>query len=168
MKYYYHTDTFTNFKNKFYSRISDFSIFDCEEINLLKVVLDGLKVNYSERSGFFASKELDSGFFHLKNHLRRVKLKAEFMQFSEKISSISNKEVLLGFDRRSFVVDERRYSVYFDELLKNFEKNKLVFVSNWKNDGKNLDCDLFAEEIEKYFPFQVSNSVARRLRKSLI
>jgi hypothetical protein len=42
-------ETFTSFKSRFYSRISDLSAFDCADFNLLKVVLDGLKVNYVAR-----------------------------------------------------------------------------------------------------------------------
>ncbi|TND05910.1 MAG: hypothetical protein FD123_3601 [Bacteroidetes bacterium] len=40
---------FSSLKKSFYSRFPDCSIFDCEEYNLLKVVLDGLKVRYSSK-----------------------------------------------------------------------------------------------------------------------
>lgn len=40
---------FSEFKKDFYSRVKDFSLFDCMEFNLLKVVLDGLLVRYTER-----------------------------------------------------------------------------------------------------------------------
>ena len=42
-------ETFSQFKQKFYARQSDLSIFDCEDFNLLKVILDGLKVDYLKR-----------------------------------------------------------------------------------------------------------------------
>lgn len=41
--------TFSQFNKNFYSRIPDLSVFDCEEYNLLKVVLDGLKVDYQKK-----------------------------------------------------------------------------------------------------------------------
>lgn len=39
-------DTYQEFKLSFYKKVTDFSVFDCGEVNLLKVVLDGLKVDY--------------------------------------------------------------------------------------------------------------------------
>ncbi len=42
-------ETFSDFKQNFYARIKDLSVLDCEEYNLLKVVLDGLKVDYKSR-----------------------------------------------------------------------------------------------------------------------
>ena len=41
--------TFSDFKNDFYKRVPDLTLFDCGDINLLKVVLDGLKVNYVKK-----------------------------------------------------------------------------------------------------------------------
>src|ERR1041385_142656 len=41
--------SFSEFKENFYRRVRDFSVFGNEEINLLKVVLDGLKVDYCSR-----------------------------------------------------------------------------------------------------------------------
>lgn len=40
---------FETFKKDFYSRVDDFSVFDFGKYNALKIVLDGLKVNYVER-----------------------------------------------------------------------------------------------------------------------
>ncbi|HEU4717746.1 MAG TPA: hypothetical protein VFU15_07925 [Bacteroidia bacterium] len=41
--------SFTEFKKDFYGKFPDLSVFECGDVNLLKVVLDGLKVNYAER-----------------------------------------------------------------------------------------------------------------------
>ena len=41
--------TFTDFKNNFYNKVEDITLFDCGDINLLKVVLDGLKVKYTSK-----------------------------------------------------------------------------------------------------------------------
>ncbi len=43
------SETFSEFKTQFYKKVNDLSILDCGEINLLKVILDGLKVNYKNR-----------------------------------------------------------------------------------------------------------------------
>ncbi len=41
--------TFAEFKEQFYSKVKDLTIFDSGEYNLLKVVLDGLKVDYASK-----------------------------------------------------------------------------------------------------------------------
>jgi hypothetical protein len=41
--------TFAAFKEEFYGKVKDLSVFDSGEINLLKVVLDGLKVDYASK-----------------------------------------------------------------------------------------------------------------------
>jgi hypothetical protein len=41
--------SFSDFKSDFYAKVSDFTLFDCAEFNALKIVLDGLKVDYVSR-----------------------------------------------------------------------------------------------------------------------
>src|SRR5687768_9428789 len=43
------TNTFKDFKDQFYSKIGNGSCFNVLDINLLKVVLEGLKIQYSSR-----------------------------------------------------------------------------------------------------------------------
>ncbi len=54
--------TFEAFKKDFYSKTKDVSLYDCGDINIIKVVLDGLKVNYISkgkiRLPFFSSEIL--------------------------------------------------------------------------------------------------------------
>lgn len=47
-------ETFSEFKAQFYSRIQDPFVFNCQDFNILKVVLDGLKVNYAGRGVYKA------------------------------------------------------------------------------------------------------------------
>jgi hypothetical protein len=66
-------ETFSEFKDHFYSRVKDFSIFDCQDFNLLKVVLDGLKVNYAGRGKYkayiFSNEFIYRGYLLLKNKM---------------------------------------------------------------------------------------------------
>ena len=44
--------TFKEFKEQFYSKIGDASCFNVLDINLIKIVLDGLKVKYNQRGNY--------------------------------------------------------------------------------------------------------------------
>jgi hypothetical protein len=69
------SQTFSQFKTHFYERVTDFSVFDCEDFNLLKVVLDGLKVDYLKK-GILNETIFKTSFVDkLKLQARRLKFR---------------------------------------------------------------------------------------------
>ncbi|MCX7697959.1 MAG: hypothetical protein N2114_00635 [Candidatus Goldbacteria bacterium] len=67
--------TFTEFKKKFYSTITDISLFDGYTLNALKIVLDGLKVNYVKKYNqriTFDKSLFTYIFFHVLKNLTHV------------------------------------------------------------------------------------------------
>ena len=111
--------SFSDFKNDFYSRISDYSIFDCEEINLLKVVLDGLRVNYNKGNKIGSDFLLHPVLFNLKNGLRRFRSRND-----QKNRTVSiclrrhNQKYLIGFSERiTLLSNGEKKSIYFESIF---------------------------------------------------
>src|SRR5688572_12477580 len=83
--------TYTEFKNSFYDRTGDLSILDGGDFNALKIVLDGLKVQYHKRGIknhylFEASWKKQFAVFLKKGRSHAIieKAKAELALFREK------------------------------------------------------------------------------------
>ena len=47
--------SFKNFKNEFYSKFTDYKIFEGKEFNYFKIALEGLKVDYFQKGKFSIS-----------------------------------------------------------------------------------------------------------------
>ncbi len=93
-----HQATFSKFKEDFYSRFDDISIFDCGDFNILKIVLDGLKVNYYQRSknknSVVFTFQLSVIFLYVLQFYYRLKLFIKGISYSQSVS-FKNKEYLL-------------------------------------------------------------------------
>ncbi len=125
--------TFTEFKNDFYSRFSDPAVFDCGDINLLKVVLDGLKVQYATRgpvnTRMFGSKLI----FRLqlwrnakRNHENHTKKIAAF-------KAHVNTQTVWGIDYTGRGVSDGKgnlVSGYYDRLRTLFPQNEFVILND--------------------------------------
>lgn len=77
---------FLDFKKQFYQKVEDLSLFDCQEFNITKVVLDGLIVDYASkgkiRTPFFYPTFLYS--FYLKIQQVRNKVSFQMPDFKGK------------------------------------------------------------------------------------
>lgn len=63
------SESFSSFKAAFFEKVEDVRLFDCMEFNLVKVVLDGLRVKYIEKGPFeryLIGPSWKYGFYHLK------------------------------------------------------------------------------------------------------
>ena len=119
--------TFTEFKKDFYSRIADFSIFDCQDFNLLKVVLEGMRINYRHpiKADFLLSPFAYRAKYALKNlkaHIAGRKIEKKLKQFEGK--------VVVGFSARTFSPEHKNVSLYFENIFRTLGRNKAVYISD--------------------------------------
>ncbi|MGL4599152.1 MAG: hypothetical protein ACRCYO_16650, partial [Bacteroidia bacterium] len=125
--------TFTEFKSDFYSRFSDPTVFDCGDMNLLKVVLDGLKVRYAERgpvnTRMFGSKLV----FRLqlcRNYKRNQEIHAKRVaHFKAQIST----QAVWGIDYTGRGVSDGKgnlVSTYYDQLRTLFPQQDFVVLND--------------------------------------
>jgi hypothetical protein len=137
---------FDLFKKQFYDQVKDLSILNCLEFNLLKVVLDGLKVDYVA-SGILKTRFTSSTYlFRLTHHLRGVKygkkLPAEMESKWKEIGK--RKHLLIDHSARTArAVTGKTISFYFSEILESAEaKNIAHIVEKKPNLLYDYDCCL--------------------------
>ena len=97
--------SFTDFKAYFYSKVTDFSLFDCAEFNALKMVLDGLRVDYASRSTIELHIFGPLWKYDFLNFLKRVKAKTK----NQKQYSIAQIEQFKS--KKYLVIDDGRVAL---------------------------------------------------------
>ncbi len=122
--------TFAEFKQDFYSRVKDFSLFDAGEFNLLKVVLDGLKVDYASKGKirlFVFSSPLMINFYFFVNRLRgKSPLRKDWKETLKKVSK--RKYITIDPGGRVVKTGEGNTSFYFGNILKALGKENVVSI----------------------------------------
>jgi len=112
--------SFTEFKSNFYSKVPDMQVLDCLDFNLLKVLLDGLKVDY-------VSKGMSQNLV-LKNKLRiriiitlkRLKNRRWFnasQAEAGKIKAATKKHLLFDNGRIGYSERQEKVSYYFGNIV---------------------------------------------------
>ncbi|MBL7936886.1 MAG: hypothetical protein JNM51_13860 [Bacteroidia bacterium] len=153
--------TFTDFKKDFYSRVDDLSLFDCDEINLLKVVLDGLKVNYVNRGKVNA-------FLFLPTPVYKLFLIAKNKSSNQKqIRAIKKEATKIIIDNGRFLKDEngKIKSLYFDNIKSLFKVSDYLYI---KENNTELIADFSLMEIISYYTYEQPSDEEERLRKQII
>ena len=159
--------TFTNFKDKFYSRFSDPAIFDCAEFNLVKVVLDGLKVDYASkgkiRTFIFFPLPIFKLVLFFKRILRHLKIKKSNQLEINSLANFKNRKYLI-LELGQFLRDENEKAVsaffhYIIEIIS--RKNTTVFLEAQVNEA--YDFDFFVPT----FYALLSNTPLSKLDKEL-
>lgn len=153
---------FSAFKKSFYSKSGDFSLYDCGDINLLKVVLDGLKVNYVARW------KIRLPFFY-PNFLWRAWRMAQRLRHPAKLPSISTKAHVLIVDlsgRSETSRDGIPVSFYFDRLTGQLERGEYIhIIENAVSDTYPHDIDLRKHAGLRFKPL---SPYERNLRSQLL
>ena len=122
--------SFNEFKSEFYSRVNDFSIFDCNDINLLKVVLDGLKVDYVKKD--LVNTELFKKpliqFF--KQSYRKIKYYKKIKTAKQKIKDKIRPFGYLFIDSGRIVSDYYgvKHSQFFSKIQSQFKSEEYMVV----------------------------------------
>jgi hypothetical protein len=126
---------FKSFKEKFYSRVTDFSIFDAGDINLLKVVLDGLKVQYSQYGVF--RTYLDAPMWTIKTYLflKRTfnsvtKQKHSIDEYVKKLEEKKGKVIIVESGRVVKTTDGNYKSLYFQNISDQIGLQNLCIVAD--------------------------------------
>ncbi len=156
--------TFTDFKKDFYSRVTDFTLFDCEDFNLLKVVLDGLKVNYTSKGKVKAHLFSASINWYLYRFVKRCllnrKQKSDFQKFAKQHYLVSD----IG---RSVQTKENPVSFYFENIISTLGKKEVIHIIEGSI-KKQIECDICFSEMRDSLFFQKLTQKQKQLRISLI
>jgi hypothetical protein len=131
--------SFTDFKVDFYRKVKDFNLFDCAEFNALKIVLDGLRVDYVSRgpvkSPIFGSLLK----YQLEQQLRSFKAsRAGLKKYHQSdLASFKNKKYLISDDGRvALDAAGNPHSYYFTNLMKALSKEECTHVIEKKRNEK--------------------------------
>lgn len=164
----YNKSSFSQFKDDFYERFEDLSVFNCNTINLLKVVLDGLKVNYLSKGKF------NPYWFNSTHRLKRF-----INRFSSsKVFHLPKVDVLL-VDPGRWIEDAvgKKKSVFFSRFNEQLEGKKIskytIQLSGTKIDSSDIHFeDLIEMEKRSLNPTQKKhrkdlNSFLENLGKKL-
>ena len=159
-------ENFTEFKKRFYSRVSDFSIFDCSEFNLLKIVLDGLRTNYSGKG-----RIIPYLFFPLfvYNFFLKLKRKNRFSinSISNKLSSFRGKKNLIVDIVRIQKDENGNYvSLYFYHFYKKLNNYVSISDTPFRSDFYYYDFTL--REVLDIFYYEELDETDIKLRDELL
>ena len=143
-------DTFTDFKKQFFLRVPDLTLFNCGNFNLLKVVLDGLKVDYISKGKvnpfLFYPEFAYSSYLMIK---RKKSNKSQTNAFFDKIKTFKYVEYLISDVGRSVNDGQGTFkSIYFDNIIKSIGQEKLV---NIVDKEVNFSYDFNVLDIEQFF-----------------
>ncbi|HXB39761.1 MAG TPA: hypothetical protein VNZ49_04415 [Bacteroidia bacterium] len=155
--------TFEAFKKDFYSKSKDFSLYDCGNINIIKVVLDGLKVNYISKG------KLRVPFFY-------PDVAWNFVQFAQRRRNPLKKELKENKSARILIADlsgrsetiknNIPESFYFDKLLSEHKTEEYVHVVEYfKTEGYPHHIDFRNYVNLQYLPLTLYE---KELRKNLL
>lgn len=161
-------DTFTDFKKQFYHRVTDLTLFNCGNINLLKVVLDGLKVDYISKgkvNPFLFYPEFVYNSYLITKRIKKSN-KGEINTFLNKIKVFKNVKYLISDVGRSVNDGQGNFkSIYFDTIIKSIGQEKLV---NIVDKEVNFSYDINMLEIEQFFMYLPLTNEEFKLRLEVI
>lgn len=162
--------TFSDFKKDFYSRLENVDIFNCGEINLIKVVLDGLKVKYDSRGNYRAYVFYPSFFYRLFRFSKTKFSKTKFniSKFEQRIKVFSNvKYCVSDIGRVVLGANKSVKSLYFDNIVNLLgRENTIIVIDQKKKEAPDYDFDFF--ELKTNAHLLPENIDSRLLRKNLI
>lgn len=131
--------TFKEFKNQFYNRVGDGSCFNVLNFNILKVVLDGLKVQYTKRGKInhqFGNSVLVTYFLFLIKVILDTKKRT---LFKTNLNKIPDNLTLIGFTDRAIKDENKTHSIYFQKIFNQFGRDKFCYVSNSSQNKLNAN-----------------------------
>lgn len=105
--------TFSKFKNDFYSKVPDLSVFDCQDFNILKVVLDGLKVNYAGKGNYRTYMFYPEFAYASYLNIKRLKSKDRQIEFNRLKKFSGRKQLIIDPGRFKSDDSNKIVSSYF-------------------------------------------------------
>lgn len=145
-------NSFTNFKEQFYSKFESAEIFDCGDFNSLKIVLDGLKVNYNQyqipESFFRFNWFVFASYRFLKRTMYwNKKYQTQFLRVKQALNQ--DKKIYVGDSPRSLKGPaEADYSLYYTNIVNSLgAENCMLVTKEHTRKNKMPSIDLLIEEI---------------------
>lgn len=144
------TGTFKEFKQQFYSTIGDGSCLNVMDINLLKVILDGLKIRYSSRGkvAHYFDKHFIVMYLYLFINIFSNCFKRRVLK--KKIIESKKADVLIGFSNRYVKENSKTYSLYFQKIFNEFGRENFCYVTE---DISNVNADFDVNDLTFGFNF---------------
>lgn len=170
-----HREKTIDFNHRFYNKVKNLGLFDCGDINILKIVLDGIRTDrelmYADTRFFYQGE----WFYRLVLLLMRVKrflLHRDLIRVCKKqikkLKSIADRKILLIDDQRTTKsADGREVSFYYENILNHIGRDKVIHLT-----AGMIRMDLFYElwfVHHLHFTFASKLSAKdRKFRKDLI
>ena len=154
-------ESYTEFKKRFYSRIGDGTMFDCDGINLINIVLDGLKVNYVKRGRYknrlHASPASDALFRFLKK-----------LRGKNKMKEIAPGKVFVGLSARHIKNEkDQPVSVFFEQIFREEGRSNFLFVSEGNQpQAEKIGADFAFENVLGAYAFAGLDARMKKRRKA--
>ncbi len=140
--------SFTAFKSGFYTRFPDLSVFDCGNINLVKVVLEGLKVNYAAKGKISHGMDKPVTHHSLRLMLHRGRSlfgdKKQLRAFEKRLREPGSRPYLLvdQYPSRAVEIEPgRKVSFYFHNVARSLGREKTAVLQMHRAPG-NSDFDI--------------------------
>lgn len=132
--------TFSSFKERFYGRNKDLTLFDCMEFNLLKVVLDGLFVDYASKSKLFVYFHYPVFLVRIIFFLKRIQYKSNIKKIKQELSFINDKKIIL---RGTYKLEQGvKSSRVFNNITKELSSDSYCFINDVRLKDTNSKADL--------------------------
>ncbi len=134
--------TFREFKESFYSRAGDGTSFNVLDINLLKIVLEGLKVKFTSRSKIvhYFDRPVVAAYvyfiFRLISDLKKRKTQ------NRKIANHNTAKCIVGFSDRAVAINDKHYSLYFQKIFEEFGRGHFFYLNKHKSTKVETDIEL--------------------------
>lgn len=164
--------TFSEFKNKFYKRVPNLELFDVpnENLNLLKVVLDGLKVDYVKRGKVRPYMLWSNPLFCIYTRLKRFQSKSISVDFFQEIDKLTKSKIIIDNGRVVKDHSGNNKSVYFGRIESMFSQKELIIV-NEKSLGtqlsdNQLNFSLFVLMYQNDKLTKQENSLRKKLKQT--
>lgn len=154
------SQSFTDFKADFYAKVTDFSIFDCAEFNALKIVLDGLRVDYISRGPVKSHLFGSLWKYELENRLKQIKAVAKGTQrySTSQLQAFKNRKYLIADDGRvALDATGIPHSYYFTTLMQSLKNDDCLHIIEKKR-NPNASCDINYEQLTATFLLAPLNS----------
>jgi hypothetical protein len=165
--------SFSEFKERFYSRFPSLDVFDCEGINLVKIVLEGLKVNYASRGKINHYMNKSVSWYTAMLTARRTKnfisgkgKSKEGLSALEKLAS----RPFLFVDhsvRMTMGPDGIPVSLYFHDVVKKIGRENVALL-NENHPPAGSDFDFIVGHYSEYLKFRPLDHHEKKFRKQLI
>jgi hypothetical protein len=159
------TQSFTDFKAYFYGKVTDFTLFDCADFNALKLVLDGLRVDYAGRGTVKLPIFGPLWKYDFINALKllKAKLKGEKKYSQAEITQFKNKKYLVIDDGRvALDATGMPHSYYFTTLMQSLNRADCLHITERKRNDKAV-YDLNWEYLTNQLLLAPSNSDEKKL-----